>query len=50
MLTQNGPGCPAFLGKPAACGWREGQGEGDVYNHVAPFIQGGLKWPRVQRC
>lgn len=30
MPTQNGLGCPAFLEKSAAYGWREGQGKGDV--------------------
>lgn len=47
MLTQNGPGCPAFLEKSAAYEWREGQGKGGVSIHVAPFIQGGLSWPKV---
>lgn len=49
MLTQNRPGCPAFLEKPAACGWRGGQGEGDVYIHVAPFIQGAVSDGRVSK-
>ena len=49
MLTQNGPGCPAFLVKSAAYEWREGQGKGDVSIHVALFIQGGLSWPRGQK-
>ena len=50
MPTQNGLGCPAFLEKSAAYGWREGQGKGDVSIPVAPFIQGGLSSPRGQRC